>query len=524
MMKYISSLVILLLCFNSYASDRPLNIGILHLPDNINPAEITTVRDERLIQELYEGLVSIDKNGNIIPGLASSWEIDDKGTKYSFTLRDNLFWSDGKPIVAQDFVDTYRFAIKFRSKTHSRLKVLKNFDAVKNGLQPASSLGATALNNKTLIIELALPLAFFDVQLQQVQFRPLPLHAINEQDVAKKWSIDKNLPVSGPYLISKTDKTSLTLNKNPRYHSPKTVNFHEVIFQGYSNEGRMINDLVKNKISIAEVGSNSRQLAWLHKNYPDRLKFVETSILTYLAFNHTNPIVANLDVRKALALAIDKAVLAKALTNNVARYQQANSIAPPNMYSDNKLTTIQFNGLNTTERQQQAIKLLAKAGYSEKNKLSVSLYVDNREHRTKIGKIVKGMWQKIGVQTDLKIQPPKQHYQQMHNNELQIALGGWSQDYPEAYNFLSILSSSYFGEKPIKSTKIDTLMNQSLSTLDNDKRDNLYLEIEQINHDNVIKLPLTFSLDATLVSPELLGYEYTGSAIHPSQWLSWKNP
>jgi len=127
------------------------------------------------------------------------------------------------------------------------------------------------------------------------------------------------------------------------------------------------------------------------------------------------------------------------------------------------------------------------------------------------------------VQTDLRVLPPEQHYEDLHSDKQQLSLSGWGQDYQEAYNFLSILGSGFYGETPINSDEINGLLYQSLLTLDNDKREVIYGEIERINQDDVLRVPLTFSRDAALVSPDLEGYEYTGSIGHPSRWLRFRN-
>lgn len=522
MNKYSVIAVFFLCCMNTFASDKVLSIGVLYLPENINPAQATTIREGRILKEIFEGLLTINQKGNAIAGLAANWQVNKKGTQYRFNLRDNLFWSDGHPLIAMDFVNTFRASIEFGSKSSNMLKVIKNFNAIKSGALPLSALGAYAPDEKTLVIELESPLAFFDKQLLQDHFKPLPMHAIDRKSIQEKWQPRANLPTSGPYQLSSIANASLTLTKNPFYHSADTVYFEKLVFCAYENEGKMINDLVKQKISISYTGSNSRQLEWLKNNYPDRIKYVATPVLTYLAFNNTDAVIANPDIRKALAMLINKATLAKALTNNASKYMEAHSIAPSKMYQHDALPAVQWANWNRQKISQYALQLLKKSGFSAENPLEISLHVDNREHRIKIGKLLQSMWHQIGVKTHLTIRSPAQHYKTLYQNGLQIALAGWSQDYQEPYNFLSVLHSDFCGEPPILSGEINALMKKSLSTLDREKRESIYLEIEKINQQRSIKLPLTFSLDATIVSPQLEGYEYTGSNLHPSRWLYWK--
>ena len=115
------------------------------------------------INHAFEGLLDKDINGNIVGGVADKWEISDDSLTYTFHLRDNAKWSDGKKVTADDFVYSYRRAVdpKTASPISYLMEYIKNAKDIIRGKQPVENLGVNAINENTLTIELEAPTLYF---------------------------------------------------------------------------------------------------------------------------------------------------------------------------------------------------------------------------------------------------------------------------------------------------------------------------------------------------------------------------
>ena len=149
--------------------------GELGDPGSLDPHKATTLIENNILDELFEGLVALDARGEIIPGVAESWTADRTGTVYVFKLRPDAKWSNGDFVVAEDFVYAFRrlMAPSTGAPYASILYTLKNSEKINKGELPVESLGARALDDRTLEIALAQPTPYFIAQLAHMTAKPL---------------------------------------------------------------------------------------------------------------------------------------------------------------------------------------------------------------------------------------------------------------------------------------------------------------------------------------------------------------
>src|SRR5271163_4291342 len=144
-------------------SDVILRRGIAGEPSSLDPASATDTFSSQVIMDLYEGLTSESSSGEVVPGVASSWAVDSTGTQYTFNLRSNARWSNGKPVRAQDFLVAWQRVLdpKQGSPFASDLRLIVGATEVLAGRSPPSSLGVLAATDKVLIVKLKQPAPYF---------------------------------------------------------------------------------------------------------------------------------------------------------------------------------------------------------------------------------------------------------------------------------------------------------------------------------------------------------------------------
>ncbi|HWX14633.1 MAG TPA: ABC transporter substrate-binding protein, partial [Methylocella sp.] len=149
--------------------------GELGDPGSLDPHKATTLIESNVLDELFEGLVALDARGEIIPGVAESWTVDQSGTVYEFRLRRDAKWSNGDRLVAEDFVYAFQrlMAPSTGAPYANILYTLKNAERINKGELPVESLGARALDDRTLEITLEQPAPYFIAQLPHMTAKPL---------------------------------------------------------------------------------------------------------------------------------------------------------------------------------------------------------------------------------------------------------------------------------------------------------------------------------------------------------------
>lgn len=150
-----------------------INIG--QEPYTMDPSKNVTGDSLIYLNHIFEGLVSKDKDGKIIPAAAQSWNISSDGLVYTFNLRQDAYWSDGNPVLAKDFVYSFRrlFDPNTKSKFAYQYNFINNSKNILNGEMETKYLGVEAIDDYTLEIVLDMPLTYFLEILSYPTFYPL---------------------------------------------------------------------------------------------------------------------------------------------------------------------------------------------------------------------------------------------------------------------------------------------------------------------------------------------------------------
>lgn len=202
-----------------------LEINIGQEPHTMDPSINVTSDTLIYLNHIFEGLVSKDKDGKIIPAVAKSWNISSDGLIYTFNLRDDARWSDGTPVLAKDFVYSFRrlFDPNTKSKFAYQYNVINNSKAILNGEMETKYLGIEAIDDYTLEIILDMPLTYFLEILSYPTFYPLREDIINQYET--NWTDSPDTFVgNGPFkVIERKFDEYIIMEKNEFYWNNKEV-------------------------------------------------------------------------------------------------------------------------------------------------------------------------------------------------------------------------------------------------------------------------------------------------------------
>ncbi|MBM6582424.1 hypothetical protein ILT44_19650 [Microvirga sp. BT689] len=334
-----------------------------------------------------DGLMTYDKEGNRLPRLATRWEASADGKTYTFTLRDGVKWSDGKPFTAEDVVFTLMTFGKFNTYLTKLVPLVEE---------------ASAPNATTFVLKLKQPLtATLDLFDKEV-FPLMPKHIYDGQDVATH---PANLaPVGlGPFKFqSWASGQSITFVRNEHYWEKPKPYLDSVVFALIPNPQQRMNALIGGEVNwfrpeVAQVRATQEaskrgkfKVVQIVNNAP------ETAVVD---LNLTREPLKNVKVRQALFHAIDRERIVQDVYQGLAATAK-NAI--PTQFKDLHDTSVNYDTLYAYDPV-KAGKLLDEAGYPLKDgkRFTIELTVIAKPPYDAVAQIVQSHWSKVGIDVKL---------------------------------------------------------------------------------------------------------------------------
>ena len=485
-------------------------------PQELDPHLTTGVPETRIQRALFEGLVVPDpKTGRPVPGAASSWETSPDGRTFTFRLHPGRRWSDGTPVVAEDFVRSFRrlftptlgadYATEFYFIAGAR-------DFHTGRTADFSTVGVRALDPHTLRFDLVDPVPQFLPLLAASPALPIPPHVLARLGALERrgttWTRPENFVGNGPFVLKEwRPNQRIVVARSPTYGGPaprlQEIHFHPVEIADTEERMFRAGQLhVTYHVPVAKIPVYRR-------DQPELLRVAPESRNYYYVFNVDRAPFQDVRVRRAFALALDRArIVAAALR---AGQQPALQFAPAAALE----LPIPARFAEDVAAAQQ---LLAEAGFPGGAGLPVvPLLISNNERNRLLAETAQEMWRKnLGVRIELEVQEWKVYLDSLKNGSYVLSFDSWN--FPTAQQFYSLLttgnSASY---NRWSEPAYDALVAAAAATPDPARRLALYTEMEALLARLMPVVPLYFNVSAHLVRPEVDGWHDNPFDDHP--WL-----
>lgn len=272
------------------------------------------------IQHLFVGLTTKNEKNEIVPGVAEKWDISEDGLTWTFHLRDDAVWTDGKPVTANDFIYAWKRALDPATGSEYAYQVyyVKNAAKINAGELGVEELGVKAIDDKTLEVTLEAATPYF------TQLTAFPtLYPVREDVVSKNpdaWANDpKTLISNGPYKLTKFEiKNEIVLEKNDKYFDAASLPGTKLIFKLTDDDAAALSAFKTSELDIAESFPAEETDAMKAAGQYN----VEPIIGTYFFSVEVQPREGNPEIlqdpkfRKALALTIDRDYVIEVAQNN----------------------------------------------------------------------------------------------------------------------------------------------------------------------------------------------------------------
>jgi oligopeptide transport system substrate-binding protein len=491
-------------------------------PETLDQHKTSTVVEARILRDLYEGLVIYDPKANIIPGAAESWSVSDDGTVYTFTLRDNAKWSNGDPVVAEDFAFSLRRIMTpdTGAKYANILYPIKNAEAINKGEAQPEELGVKAVDDRTLEVTLAAPTPFF-LELLTHQ-TGLPLHPASVQEHGSDFVLPENIVSNGAYkLVSFLPNDKIVMEKNGNFHDAANVQIDRVEYLPIEDRATCVRRFEAGEVLSCE-DLPTEQIKSLKERLGDQVRIAPYLGTYYYALNMKREALADERVRQALAMVIDRQFLGEEIW--AGAMLPAYSLVPPGIGNyEGGGSEAEWVEMSMLDREDKAVELMTAAGYGPDEPLTLELAYNNSENHKNTATAVAEMWKPLGVTVEFNVRDISAHYAMLRDEkDFDVARAGWIGDYSDPQNFLFLVESdnSGFNYAQYDNPEYDALLDQAAAETDLVKRAALLREAEAIFMRDLPFIPMLFYSSLSVVSLKLHGWEDNIQHVHASRFLS----
>jgi oligopeptide transport system substrate-binding protein len=478
-----------------------LRRGLGGEPSTLDPAAAVDNFSYEVMQDLYEGLTTESPTGEVIPGVASSWIVDATGTHYTFQIRSDARWSDGKPLRAQDFVSGWRRVVdpKQGSPVADNLRLIKGAASIIRGKSPLTSLGVYAVSDNVLAVDLEQPAPYLPQLLTHAAAYPIYSDAIARSHDPNTWVSN------GPYVLSRwSPGTTVELKKNESYWDHAKVHIPRVEFQVVPDENAQFARYRAGQLDLTDTIPASA-IAALRRDHSTELLIAPFLATAYYGLNLSNPpLASNVKLRQAIAMAIDRKQLVASLGFGQA---SAYGFVPPGTWNYSPRSW-KWKDLTDVERISEAKRLYSEAGYSIHKPLHLRLLFNANPVIRNTAIILAGMWKEtLGIESELTEEEYRVFLQSRHDKtRWDVARLGFGADYNDAGNFLDIFREhSANNDVGYINPSLDTVLDEASNTADPEYRRTLLETAEQMILEDYPVVPLYFFVSKRLVKPFVHG-------------------
>ncbi|PHB92748.1 peptide ABC transporter substrate-binding protein [Bacillus wiedmannii] len=459
-----------------YAAKQVLNRTENQEIPTMDTSKSTDTLGAQILGNTMEGLYRLDKDNKPIPAAAESSTKSEDGKKYTFKLRKDAKWSNGDPVTAKDFVYAWqRLLDKNTAAEYAFIAYyIKNAEAINKGEKPVTELGAKAVDDYTLEVELEKPVPYFLNLLAFPSYYPLNEKFVKEK--GDKYGLEADTTVyNGPFVMASwKHEQGWQLKKNDKYWDNKIVKLEEINYSVVKE--------VATKVNLYDTGSIdftllSGEFVDKYKSNKDEYGEYSEASTFFLRLNQKRngqdtPLKSK-KLREAIALSVDKKGLANVILNNGSK--ATDQLVPKGLATgpDGKDYQDTFkNGLKYDPKKGAAAWEAAKKELG-KDQVTIELLSYDDGTAKKIADYVKDQIEKNlkGVTINTKIQPFKQKLKLETAQDYEISYAGWSPDYADPMTFIDMFESkSPYNQMSYSNAKYDEMVQKAGNELMGDAK------------------------------------------------------
>lgn len=478
-------------------------------PGSLDPALAQGTHESWVLDHTFEGLMKLDENGMVVEGMAKEYKVSDDFLTYTFTLRDDIKWSNGDPVTAHDFEFAWKRALDpdLAADYAFQLYYIKGGEAYNTEEGSLDGVAVKALDDKTLEVTLEAPTGYF---LELTAF--YTYYPVNKAVVESNpdWAKNADTHISnGPFTLTEWEHdASLKIRKNPNYYDAANVPLDGVDFtiiddvnttwQGY--EGGEYDFLV----DVPQAVTAKLQ----EEGNPELV--IGGMVGTY--YYNLNPAIKplnNVKVRKGLSMTLDR----KTIVEKIAQGGEiaAEGVVPFGIFDENgneyRDGVGQLIEYNVEEGKKLFAEGLEEEGMTPEDFKKIVILYNTLESHKKIAQAAQEMWRvNLGIEVQLENVDFQVKLDREKDGDYHISRGGWIGDYMDPMTFIDLWwSDSSFNDVNYNNPKYDELVYTAKGTADQKIRFEAMRKAEKMLMEDMPVVPVYFYTQPYVQKPYVTG-------------------
>ena len=477
-------------------------------PPTLDPHLTGDTTSAGVVVEIFSGLVALNTDLELVPDIAESWDISGMGEVYTFKIRDDVTFHNGRKVIAADVKWSLERAASPKLASHLAETYLNDIVGAPEYIAgDADSIrGITVIDDKTLQITVDAPKAYFLAKLTYPTAYVLDRETV--EGGGRNWWVTD--PVgTGPFKMSEYRiGERITLERFEGYYRDPQPQLDTIQLNLAGGQAMAMYE--NDEIDVTGVGLFDLERV-LDPKEPLNKELVVAPpgfSVSYIGMNVAQPPFDDVNFRRALNHAIDKELIAKEVLAELVK--PAYSILPPGFPG----YTPEIKGL--TFDPEKAREYLEASEYSDvESRPRIVITVPGTGGTIGLDlEVIIEMWkQELGVEVEIQQVEWATYLEDLDNRKFQAYAGlGWSADYPDPQDFLDILfhTDSGMNHGNYANSQVDSLLEDARIIQDPIKRVELYQQAEQMIVDDAAWVPTWFTGEQyALVKPHVIGYRLT---------------
>jgi oligopeptide transport system substrate-binding protein len=480
------------------------DIGVLKLygidPITLDPAVSGETTSHAYIAQIYSGLVRLNENLETVPDIAEGWEVSQDRRTYTFKLRGNAMFQDGRRVTAADIKYSWERACHPATGSQVARTYLGDIvgagDVIEGRTLEIS--GVRVVDDTTLEVTIDAPKVYF---LSKLTYPTAFVVDRDNVSAGVEWWREPN--GTGPFQLKEWQEYSLlTLERNERYYGEmaklKSVEFH--LWSGVPMNLYETGEIDVAGVSVPYIDRVTDPAG----PFFNELRVTPELSFSWIGFNTTKPPFDDVNMRKAFALALDKDRIISLIFRNLVR--RADGILPPGMPGYNE----ELVGLDYDV--EEARELIKQSKYGDVSNLP-PIVITTGGYGGLVSPVLEAaitQWRdNLGVEVTVRMLEPDWYVYHLMEEKDEMFDMGWIADYPHPADFLEVLfrtgAENNYGE--YSNPALDAVLEQAGIEADEAQSLALYRQAEQMLVDDAAILPLYFGENYILVKPYVQGYE-----------------
>ena len=493
-----------------------LHRGINPEPADLDPHMATQTSYYSVLSALLEGLVSEDAvDLHPVPGVAERWDVSPDGLTYTFYLRPGAAWSNGEPVTAQDFIDSWRRILtpSLGAAYASQLYLIQGAEAFHKGVAGFSQVGLRARDSRTLTVVLEHPAPWFLSLLASPAWMPVPTRTIatygGVADRGNAWATPERWVGNGPFVLKSWHRgQEIIVARSPSYWDAAHVRLTEIDFHAFDSIDAEERAFRAGQLHVTETIPPDK-IDGYRKDDPGLLRIDPLLGTYFLRVNVRRPALSDPRVRLALALAVDRTAIVEKILRGGQR--PAFSFTPPGL-GGYVPDPVQKGNLD------EARRLLSEAGHAGGEGLpEIELLYNTSESHRLIAEAVQEMWRRdLGVRVRLANEDMKSAEDARSTGGYDLLRSAWIADYEDPSAFLDVMrgdsGNNFTGWS---NPDYDSLLFKAARTAEPAARNALYAKAERLLLGEAPVIALYHYAHVFLIRPSVHGWNPTLLDHHP---------